>query len=103
MIGLRLPRLEDHALLTARARFLDDVAIADPLPAAFVRRPHPHAMLRAMSTAGAKAVSGVVAGRTLDRFAPAMGWCGMVRAWNCGAALEWWWAFARGDGEVSYV
>ena len=35
MIGSRLPRLEDHALLTGRGRFVDDVAITDPLHAAF--------------------------------------------------------------------
>src|SRR5215470_12005306 len=72
MIGSRLPRLEDHALLTGRGCFVDDVAIADPLHAAFVRSPHPHALIRSVNTDAARTLSGIFAVLTLDDLAPAM-------------------------------
>jgi len=103
MIGSRLPRLEDHALLTGRGRFVDDVAIADPLHAAFVRSPHPHALIRAVRTAAARALPGVFAVLALDDIAPAMARRRMVRTSNSGTPLDRCWAFALADGEVSYV
>ncbi len=103
MIGSRLPRLEDHALLTGRGRFVDDVAIADPLHAAFVRSPHPHALILAVRTAAARALPGVFAVLTLDDIAPAMARRRMVRTSNSGTPLDRCWAFALADGEVSYV
>ena len=46
-IGARAPRKEDEALLTGRARFIDDLS---PLPglrfAAILRSPHPHARIK---------------------------------------------------------
>src|SRR5215813_4607993 len=103
MIGSRLPRLEDHALLTGRGRFVDDVAIADALHAAFVRSPHPHALILGVRTAAARALRGVVAVLTLDDIAPAMARRRMVRTSNSGTPLDRCWAFALADGEVSYV
>jgi aerobic carbon-monoxide dehydrogenase large subunit len=103
MIGSRLPRLEDHALLTGRGCFVDDVAIAQPLHAAFVRSPHPHALIRALSGAAAQALPGVFAVLTLDDIAPAMARRRMVRTSNSGTPLDRCWAFALADGEVSYV
>jgi len=103
MIGLRLPRLEDHALLTGRGCFVDDVAIAEPLHAAFVRSPHPHALIRAVHTDKARALPGVSAVLTLDDIAPAMAKRRMVRTSNSGTPLDRCWAFALADGEVSYV
>jgi aerobic carbon-monoxide dehydrogenase large subunit len=103
MIGLRLPRLEDHALLTGHGRFVDDVAIADTLHAAFVRSPHPHALILAVRTAAALALPGAFAVLTLDDLAPAMARRRMVRTSNSGTSLERCWAFALADGEVSYV
>src|ERR1700719_1393058 len=103
MIGSRLPRLEDHPFLTGRGRFVDDVAIADPLHAAFVRSPHPHALIRAVRTAAARALPGVFAVLTLDDIAPAMAKRRMVRTSNSGTPLDRCWAFALAHGEVSYV
>src|SRR3974377_1578142 len=103
MIGSRLPRLEDHALLTGRGRFVDDVAIAEPLHAAFVRSPHPHALIRAVRTDAAQALPGVFAVLTLDDIAPVMAKRRMVRTSNSGTQLDRCWAFALADGEVSYV
>ncbi len=103
MIGSRLPRLEDHALLTGRGRFVDDVAIAEPLHAAFVRSPHPHALILAVRAAAAQALPGVFAVLTLDDLASAMARRRMVRTSNSGTPLDRCWAFALADGEVSYV
>src|SRR5215470_13716099 len=103
MIGLRLPRLEDHALLAGRGCFVDDIAIAELFQAAFVRSPHPHALIRAVHTAKARALPGVSAVLTLDDIAPAMAKRRMVRTSNSGTPLDRCWAFALADGEVSYV
>ncbi len=103
MIGSRLPRLEDRALLTGRGCYVDDIAIADTLDAAFVRSPHPHALIRAIRTDAARALRGVFAVLTLDDIAPAMAKRRMVRTSNSGTSLDRCWAFALADGEVSYV
>jgi len=102
-IGARLPRLEDHALLTGRGRFVDDIAAAGILVAAFARSPHPHALIRAVDLDAARAVPGVVAVLTLDDLAPVMRQRRMVRTSNSGARLDQSWPFALADGEVSFV
>jgi aerobic carbon-monoxide dehydrogenase large subunit len=103
MIGARLPRLEDHALLTGRGCYIDDVAVAGALEAAFVRSPHPHALIRKIDSAAARALPGVVAVLTLDDLAPVMAKRRMIRTSNSGTALDRCWAFALADGEASYV
>jgi carbon-monoxide dehydrogenase large subunit len=103
MIGSRLPRLEDHALLTGRGCFVDDIAIAELLHAAFVRSPHPHALIRAVRSDAARALPGVFTVLTLDDIAPTMAKRRMVRTSNSGTPLDRCWAFALADGEVSYV
>jgi aerobic carbon-monoxide dehydrogenase large subunit len=103
MIGSRLPRLEDHALLTGRGCYVDDIAIVDPLHAAFLRSPHPHGLIRAIRTDAARALPGVCAVLALEDIAPAMAKRRMVRTSNSGTPLERCWAFALADGEVSYV
>ena len=72
LIGARIPRLEDEALLRGKGRFVDDVAAADALHANFVRSPHPHALIRAVSKDAALAVPGVRAVLTLDDLAPVL-------------------------------
>ncbi len=60
-VGRALPRKEDQALLSGRARFIDDLA---PVPglkaAAILRSPHPHARIRGIDAARALALPGVV-------------------------------------------
>ena len=60
-VGRALPRKEDQALLSGRARFIDDLA---PVPglkhAAILRSPHPHARIRAIDATRALALPGVV-------------------------------------------
>ena len=57
--GARVPRVEDPALLTGRARFVDDLKLPGMLHAAFVRSPHAHARIVAIDTAAALAMPGV--------------------------------------------
>jgi carbon-monoxide dehydrogenase large subunit len=102
-IGARLPRLEDHALLTGKGRFVDDIASAGALVAAFARSPHPHALIRAVDLEAARAVPGVVAVLTLDDLLPVMRQRRMVRTSNSGTKLDHSWPFALADGEVSFV
>jgi carbon-monoxide dehydrogenase large subunit len=52
-IGTRVPRLEDHRLLTGSGRFTDDVALPGQVWCAFVRSPHPHARIVGIDKAGA--------------------------------------------------
>jgi len=103
LIGARVPRLEDYALLTGKARFVDDIASPGVLAAAFARSPHPHALIRGVDTSVARAVPGVVAVLTLDDLAPIMKQRRMVRTSNSGTKLDRSWCFALADGEVSFV
>jgi len=102
-IGARVPRLEDQALLTGQGRFVDDIAAAGALVAAFVRSPHPHALIRGVDTGAARALPGVAAVLALDDLAPVLKQRRMVRTSNSGTKLDRSWAFALADGEVSFV
>ena len=102
-IGARVPRLEDHALLTGRARFVDDIAANGVLSAAFVRSPHPHALIRSVDTSAARAVEGIAAVLTLDDLVPVLKQRRMLRTSNSGTRLDQSWCFALADGEVSFV
>ena len=103
LIGSRVSRIEDDALLRGRGRFVDDIVVPGALNVAFVRSPHPHALIRAIRTDAARALRGMFAVLTLDDIAPAMAKRRMVRTSNSGTALDRCWAFALADGEVSYV
>jgi carbon-monoxide dehydrogenase large subunit len=103
LIGARVARLEDRALLTGKGRFVDDVAAADALVAAFVRSPHPHALIRSIDAGAARALPGITAVLTLDDLAPVMKQRRMMRTSNSGTQLDRSWLFALADGEVSFV
>ena len=102
-IGARVPRLEDRALLTGSARFVDDVVSPGVLHAAFVRSPHPHALIRGIDAGVARAKPGVVAVLSLDDLAPVLRQRRMMRTSNSGTGLDQSWPFALADGEVSFV
>ena len=102
-IGAPVLRLEDHALVTGRGRFVDDIPAAGALVAAFARSPHPHALIRGFNPRAARAVPGVVEVFTLDDLAPVMKQRRMNRVSNSGTNLAKSWAFALADGEVSFV
>ena len=55
LIGTRVPRIEDEALLRGRGRFVDDVKLAGTLEACFVRSPHAHARIAKIDTRTARA------------------------------------------------
>ena len=103
LIGARIPRLEDGALLVGKGRFVDDIVLAGVLHAAFVRSPHPHAAIRTVDVRGAMALPGVHAVLTLDDLAPVLAKRRMLRHSNSGTPLDRYWSFALADGEVSYV
>ena len=71
-IGSRITRLEDEPLLRGRGRFVDDIALPGVWHAAFVRSPHPHALIKSIDKSAALAVPGVHAVLTLDDLATVM-------------------------------
>ncbi len=103
LIGARIPRLEDEALLTGKGRYVDDIEAHGVLAAAFVRSPHPHALIRAVDAQAARALPGVVGVFTLNDLAPVMKQRRMLRVSNSGTKLDRSWCFALADGEVSFV
>ena len=59
-VGKAVPRREDGALLTGRARFIDDLEpVAGLRHAAILRSPHPHARIRSIDTSAAEKLPGV--------------------------------------------
>src|SRR5262245_38522416 len=103
IIGSRITRLEDEPLLRGRGRFVDDIALPGLWHAAFVRSPHPHALIKGIDTSAALALPGVHAVLTLDDLAKVMVQRRMLRHSNSGMPLDKAWPFALADGEVSYV
>ena len=61
MMGARVKRMEDPALLTGRGRFTDDIHLPHLLEAAFVRSSYAHARIREIDTSVATAMPGVFA------------------------------------------
>ena len=55
-IGSRITRLEDEPLLRGRGRFVDDIVLAGVWHVAFVRSPHPHALIKNVDKTAALAV-----------------------------------------------
>ena len=60
-IGDRPKRREDQRFLTGHGRYLDDLAFENVAHAVVLRSPHAHAEIRAIDTAAAKALPGVLA------------------------------------------
>ncbi len=59
-IGRPLRRKEDRRLLTGQGRFTDDVQLPGQAYAVMVRSPHPHARIRGVGLARARAMPGVL-------------------------------------------
>jgi carbon-monoxide dehydrogenase large subunit len=59
-IGKPVRRAEDERLVTGRGRFSDDFKLDHQAYAAMVRSPHPHARIRGIDTARARALPGVL-------------------------------------------
>ena len=64
--GTPMKRLEDQALLTGVARFVDDLQLPGMLHVAFLRSQHAHARIARIDTTAARAVPDVVAVWTVD-------------------------------------
>ena len=64
--GARIKRVEDPRLLRGQGRYVDDLALPRMLHVAFVRSPHPHAVIRRVETSAASRTPGVVAVITAD-------------------------------------
>ena len=74
-VGLSPLRIEDEALLTGKARFLDDIPVAGVLHACFVRSPHAHARIVSIDLAEIRRMPGVVAAYAQeDLFGELTGW-----------------------------
>jgi aerobic carbon-monoxide dehydrogenase large subunit len=58
--GQPLKRCEDPRLLTGKGAFVDDLQVPDMLYAAVLRSPHAHARVKAIDTAAARNLPGVV-------------------------------------------
>jgi len=103
LIGSRINRLEDEPLLRGEGRFVDDIALPGLLHVAFVRSPHPHALIRGIDKQTALDWPGVHAVLTLDDIATVMTNRRMVRISNSGLPLDKAWLYALANGEVCYV
>ena len=61
-LGRSVERVEDAALLTGRGRYIDDLGVPPgTMHAAILRSPHAHARIKAIRTAAAAGLKGVVA------------------------------------------
>jgi len=60
VVGTRLRRREDPALLTGEARYIADLAVPGTLHMALVRSPYAHARIRSIDTSAARSAPGVV-------------------------------------------
>ena len=69
-IGQPVSRLEDPALLRGEGRYTDDVSLPGQAYAAFVRSPHAHGTIEAISTEAARAMPGVLAVYTAADLTP---------------------------------
>src|SRR3981081_3915246 len=103
LIGARIPRLEDRALLVGKGRFVDDIALPRVWHAAFVRSPHHHAAICRVNAAPAMALPGVHAVLTLEDLAPVLAQRRMLRHSNSGTPLDRYWSFALAAAGAAYV
>lgn len=69
-IGQPVSRLEDPTLLRGEGRYTDDVSLPGQAYAAFVRSPHAHGTIGAISTESARTMPGVLAIYTAADLAP---------------------------------
>src|SRR5437868_6482997 len=61
LVGQSVLRVEDERILTGRGRYVDDVVLPRMLHAAFLRSGVPHARIRRVDAAAARALDDVVA------------------------------------------
>jgi carbon-monoxide dehydrogenase large subunit len=103
LVGRRVPRLEDRALLRGEGRYLDDIKLPGTLHVAFVRSPHAHALLRSIDSAEARAMGGVVAVYTAADLLRTMVRLRLPMAFPKGKLVEDAMPFVLPEGEVVHV
>ncbi|HEY8488990.1 xanthine dehydrogenase family protein molybdopterin-binding subunit [Thermaerobacter litoralis] len=69
-VGRPVPRVDGWEKVTGRARYTHDVRLPGMVYAVVVRSPYPHARIRAIRTAGALAIPGVLAVLTHENCPP---------------------------------
>lgn len=72
-IGRRMRRVEDERLITGRGRYAGDIKLDGLVHVAFARSPMPHAIIRAIDTAQARQMPGVLAAWTPNDLPEAAG------------------------------
>src|SRR5207245_5658842 len=80
LVGDRIKRREDPALIQGLGRYVDDVPMVGTLHAAFFRSPYAHARIKSLNVEAAKRHPGVVTVLTGDDL------LGKVGTGRCGAA-----------------
>ncbi|MBI1846777.1 MAG: xanthine dehydrogenase family protein molybdopterin-binding subunit, partial [Candidatus Rokubacteria bacterium] len=61
LFGKSIKRREDPRFITGRGQYVDDVKLPGMTYAAFVRSPHPHAVIKGIDASAARQVPGVIA------------------------------------------
>ena len=59
-VGERMPRTEDHHLITGRGQFVGDIRLPRMIEAAILRSPVAHAEIKRLNTSNARDMAGVV-------------------------------------------
>ncbi len=103
LIGRRLRRREDPALLRGAGRYLDDIKLPDTLHVAFVRSPHAHALLRSIEVVEAGSMRGVVAIYTAADLAKVLVRLRLPMAFPAGKLNETAMPFVLASNEACYV
>ena len=102
VIGQRLLRREDPALLTGEARYTNDLAVPGALHMAVVRSPYAHARIISIDTSAAREIPGVVAVYTGEDLADA--WAApMPCAWPVTEDMKSPAHYPLARGKVCYV
>jgi carbon-monoxide dehydrogenase large subunit len=103
MLGSKIKRLEDPALLRGKGRYTDDIHLPGMLHASFVRSPHAHATIRGIDRRAALALAGVHAVYTLADLLPHVASATMPVAQPSNAILKQVDPYVLADDEVRYV
>ena len=103
VVGQRVRRIEDPALLRGEGRFVDDIKLPNTLHAAFVRSPHAHALIRSIDVAAARAMTGVAAVYTATELAQTLVRLRLPMAFPPGKLTEDAMPFVLAPREVCHV
>ncbi len=103
VIGERVRRIEDPALLRGRGQFVDDIRMPGTLHAAFVRSPHPHARITGIDPAAASRLDGVRAVYSAADLGPHLAQPRMPLGFKTSQLPENITPFVLACGEVSHV